>query len=293
MYFIHYITKEVFEVRSNEYILCDNHNNILIKTFHSKVLPEIRLYNEHHHAECELSLFISGSGIYNVCGKEYVFNPGDMFLFGSNEMHCITQINEELDLLNIHFNPRILWERSESLILLRLFSSRNENFENKIPAKDDKLKSIILNLENEMTEQESAYSLQVKYMIFSALTHILRTYDYTYDNGFLTKNSSVTKKLKEALIYIDENLSEKITLKEIAEIACMTPTYFSSVFKRFNGLSLWDYITIKRVENAIQLLKTTDMTKLEIANKCGFSSASNFYKLFSKITGKTPNDYVK
>jgi AraC-like DNA-binding protein len=279
-------------VRSNEHILCDNNNNIFVRTFHSKVLPKIRSYNEHHHAECELSLFISGSGIYNVSGKEYVFNPGDMFLFGSNEMHCITQINEELDLLNVHFNPRILWERSESLILLRLFSSRSENFKNKISANDEKLKYLILNLENEMTEQEIAYSLQVKYMIFSALTHILRTYDYTYDNGFLTKNSSVTKKLKEALIYIDENLSEKITLKEIAEIACMTPTYFSSVFKRFNGLSLWDYITIKRVENAIHLLKTTDMTKLEIANKCGFSSASNFYKLFSKITGKTPNDYV-
>lgn len=280
-------------MRLNEHVLCDNHNNVLIKTFHSIVLPEIRAYNEHHHAECELSLFISGSGIYNVCGKEYVFNPGDMFLFGSNEMHCITQIYEELNLLNIHFNPRILWESSESTVLLRLFSSRSENFKNKFLAEDKKLKSIILSIEKEITEQESAYALQVKYMIFSALTHVLRNYDYTYDNNFLVKNSSVIKKLKEAIIYIDENLCEKIILKDIADIACMTPTYFSSVFKKFNGLSLWDYITIKRVEKAIHMLKTTDMTKLEIASQCGFSSASNFYKQFSKITGKTPNDYVK
>ena len=47
----------------------------------------------------------------------------------------------------------------------------------------------------------------------------------------------------------------------------MTPTYFSSVFKKFNGLSLWDDITIKRVEKAIQILKTTDMIKLEIPSQ--------------------------
>lgn len=280
-------------MRFNEHILCDNNNNVSVKTFHSKVLPEKRIYKEHHHTECELSLFISGSGIYNVCGREYSFAPGDMFLFGSNEMHCITQINEELNLLNIYFNPRILWESSESVILLRLFSARSKNFSNKFFAQDEKLKNIILNIEIEMSEKESAYALQVKYMLFSALTHILRTYDYTYNESFLVKSTSVTAKLKEAVNYIDENLCEKITLKEIADVACMTPTYFSSVFKKFNGLSLWDYITIKRVEKAVGMLKTTDMTKLEIASRCGFSSASNFYKLFSKITGKTPNDYTK
>ena len=66
----------------------------------------------------------------------------------------------------------------------------------------------------------------------------------------------------------------------------MAETYFSSVFKKFNGISPWEYITIKRVENAVELIKNTNMTKLEIAEKCGFSSSSNFYKAFFNITGK-------
>ena len=280
-------------MRYNENMICDNNSNISVKTFHSKVLPEIRAYNEHHHTECELSLFISGSGIYNVCGREYSFKPGDMFLFGSNEMHCITQIHEELNLLNIHFNPRILWESSESIILLRLFSARSKAFSNKFSGDDKKLKDVILNIEKEMSERESAYALQVKYMLFSALTHILREYNYTSDDGFRTESTSVTKKLKDAMHFIDANICEKITLKEIAAVAYMTPTYFSSVFKKFNGLSLWDYITIKRVEMAIELIKTTNLTKLEIASRCGFSSSSNFYKLFFRITGKKPGDYLK
>ena len=62
-------------------------------------------------------------------------------------------------------------------------------------------------------------------------------------------------------------------------------------FKKFNGISPWEYITIKRVENAVELIKNTNMTKLEIAEKCGFSSSSNFYKAFFNITGKKPSDY--
>jgi AraC-like DNA-binding protein len=41
------------------------------------------------------------------------------------------------------------------------------------------------------------------------------------------------------------------------------------------------------------MLKSTDMTKLEIAQRCGFSSSSNFYKAFVSVTGKKPNDYSK
>ena len=276
----------------NKHILKDNNGSPLIKTFHSKVFPEIRSYTEHHHIECELSLFISGKGIYNIGGKDYPFSSGDMFLFGSNEMHCITNIEEELNLLNIHFNPRVLWESFESVKLLKLFSARNHKFSNKFSKDDIVLKDTILKIEKEISEKKFAYELQVKYMLFSALTHILREYDYTKHESFNLKSTSVTDKLKEAMLFIDANLCEKITLTEIAEVAFMSPNYFSSVFKKLNGLSLWDYITIKRVEMAIKLLKTSDMSKLEIANQCGFSSASNFYKLFTKITGKTPSDYV-
>ena len=96
--------------------------------------------------------------------------------------------------------------------------------------------------------------------------------------------------MTNALNFIDSNITSDITLNEIAARAMMTPTYFSSVFKKMNGISPWEYITIKRVEKAVELLKTTELTKLDIAMRCGFTSSSNFYKAFTKITGKTPGD---
>ena len=278
-------------MRFNENIISDSRDVPIIKVFHSGILPCKRQYTAHHHTECELSLFLSGNGIYTVNDKEYQFSGGDMFLFGSDEAHCITDIYTEMEVLNIHFEPRILWESSETIELLDLFFSRSKNFSNKFSKNDTNLKNIIVNIQNEIIRQDTGYKLQVKYLLFSALVYIIREYNYVDTDTAHNLYSGSRHNLKEAMRYIDDNLENKLSLKEISDIACMSPTYFSAVFKNFNGISPWDYITIKRVENAIEMIKTTDMTKIEIAEKCGFSSSSNFYKAFVKVTGKTPKNY--
>ena len=284
--------RKVTILRFNEQILYNDNNSAIIKTFHSIVSPARRFYNEHHHTECELSLFISGSGVYKTRNKEYSFKQGDIFLFGSNETHCITEIHEELNLLNMHFEPRILWENPENIELMKLFVSRNKNFENKYT--DKILQNAILEIEREISFRKVGYKMQAKHCLLSALLHILREYDYVTDsNSFSFQKISTIEKIKDAISYIDNNLEKKITLKDIADIAYMSQSHFSALFKKFNGVSPWDYITIKRVEKAITLLKTTNLSKLEIASQCGFSSHSNFYKMFSQITGKTPSEYSK
>ena len=273
-------------------VICDDKNKEIIKVFHSKVSAGKRIYTEHHHTECELSLFIAGSGIYTIGKKVYEFNEGDMFLFGSDEPHCITELYTETDLLNIHFEPQLLWQQPENMELLTLFFAKNVNFSNRFSGRDTALKNLILNIEKEISEKLAGYIIETKYRLFSALIYILRRYDYFDKSPNYIKYRLSTEKMKDAMNYINENLSDKLLLKDIATAACMSQTYFSSVFKKLNGISPWEYITIKRIEKAIFLIKTTNMTMLEIAGNCGFSSSSNFYKAFSKITGKKPTDYL-
>lgn len=279
-------------MRFGELILSDDTNTPYIKTFHSTVSPFRRVYNAHHHTECELSVFIEGEGVYSVHGREYEFKPMDVFLFGSNEEHCITTISRKIDLLNVHFEPRILWESTENIELLKLFSARNDNFSNKFDFNDKMLSSLILSIENELRDKSTGYKIQVKYLLLSSLIHIMRNYNYIRTDTVFP-GEKIAEQLKNALHYIDSNLGNPLTLKDIAETACMTQTYFSYVFKKFNGISPWEYITIKRVEKAIEMLKTSHMSKLEIAERCGFSSSSNFYKAFAKITGKKPGEFTE
>ena len=53
-------------MKYNESLLCENGSEPQMKTFFSTVAPGRRAYREHHHAECELSVFLSGSGEYSV-----------------------------------------------------------------------------------------------------------------------------------------------------------------------------------------------------------------------------------
>ena len=279
-------------MRFAEHHITDDCDHTIIRVFHSAVQAGRRGYREHHHTECELSLLLRGTGVYAVGDKQYAFRAGDAFLFGSNEAHCITEVKTDMELLNFQFEPRILWEHAENAGLLSLFTARSRRFSNLIAREDPVLNPMLRELEQEILQKPACYAVRAKYLLFSALIHVIRTYDYVTAPTVPTPHTAVAGSLTRAIHHINENLEGRLTLREIAEVACMTPSYFSSVFKKFNGLSPWEYITIKRVERAVEMLRSTDMTKLEIAQRCGFSSSSNFYKAFFNVTGKRPSDFA-
>lgn len=280
---------------SGENILTDSSQNLLIKSFFSDRQPEKRTYRTHHHAECELSLFIHGSGIYRVNEKSYNFRPGDVFLFSSDEIHCITEIYSECRLLNIHFAPRLLWADSDNAELLKIFFARSGSFENRIERSNphtDTIGKNILSVADELAKKRPGYEIMVKYMLFSSLVSLIRNYGYIDTSVKHISLQNTIKPMEKALNFINQNLDKPITLSDISAEAAMSQTYFSTVFKKLNGISPWEYITIKRVDKAISLLKSTDATKIDIAMQCGFNSSSNFYKAFRKITGKCPEDFL-
>lgn len=278
-------------MRLQERTLQDRCGRIIIKSYRSVLGAQRRVYREHHHTECELSVFVKGCGTYEVHGKSYDFQPGDVFLFGSDEAHCITEILEDMDVLNIHFEPRLLWEQSDSVELLNLFAARSRDFRHRF--RDETLSDLVRRIECEIAEAAACHVITVKYLLYSALAYMIRHYDCIDKAKDIRLGDTQTGSLQRALRYINENLTGTLSLEDIAAEACMTPSYFSSVFKKFNGISPWDYITIKRVELAVELLRTTDMTKLEVLSRCGFQSPSNFYKAFSRVTGKRPGDFAR
>ena len=56
-------------MRTREYALKESRTGIGIRSYHSCLPPQVRPYNAHHHTECELSVFVSGEGVYTVGEK--------------------------------------------------------------------------------------------------------------------------------------------------------------------------------------------------------------------------------
>ena len=55
-----------------------------------------------------------------------------------------------------------------------------------------------------------------------------------------------------------------------------------------NGLTPWEYINIKRINKAVDLLKSSDLSISSVATQCGYNNMANFSRIFKQITGTTP-----
>ncbi|WP_372632574.1 AraC family transcriptional regulator [Cohnella sp.] len=91
--------------------------------------------------------------------------------------------------------------------------------------------------------------------------------------------------------YIDQYLHEELSLTKFAEFVCLSPPYFSRIYKQITGKGLLEYINETRIRKAKLLLKTTDKKIHEIAAEVGLESAPYFTRLFRKKTGRSPQEY--
>ncbi|MDD4164636.1 MAG: AraC family transcriptional regulator [Eubacteriales bacterium] len=269
-----------------------------IRLYNSSVPPQNRFLRKHCHTCIELSLFKSGRGFYKTRNHEYEIKPGDVFFFGTNEEHYITRISEpeNMQILNIHIDPRFLWMCNNIIPVKRImeiFLSRSRDFVNRLPQKSEsaeRITELMLKMENEFRDGKDSYETMVKLYLFEILTCFVRQFDtkrsksevilLTYEK-FLYINRSVE--------YIEQNYAKDLTLEELSATAGFSQTYFGALFKQMTGMSPWEYINIKRISRARELLKTTNKTVDSIAAESGYNNITLFNRIFKKITGLTPS----
>ncbi|PRO66036.1 response regulator transcription factor [Alkalicoccus urumqiensis] len=109
----------------------------------------------------------------------------------------------------------------------------------------------------------------------------------------LSPQSDLPPPLEEALSIIEERLSEKFSLREIAGDVHLNPSYLSVLFKEQMGMTFSEYITRRRLQQAKRLLLTTDFPVGDIAEKTGYQTAKYFIRIFREYEGTTPSKYRK
>ena len=91
--------------------------------------------------------------------------------------------------------------------------------------------------------------------------------------------------------YICENLTDKISLHEVAAAVNICPTYLSERFKEVTGEKFVRYVARARVEHARNLLDNSKLRICEIAFASGFQSISQFNRVFKGIFGQSPSEF--
>lgn len=147
---------------------------------------------------------------------------------------------------------------------------------------------------------EEAYSLNDNYIqtveLAKSLSELHQIPHMMYDD-FINRvhkckqTRRLSTQIQKCVDYISKNLNKKITAKDLASFAGYTEYYLTNKFKKETGLSVSDYVKVKKIERAKVLLKSTDSSIQEIALELGFCSRNYFSNVFFKVTNKTPLQY--
>ncbi len=104
-------------------------------------------------------------------------------------------------------------------------------------------------------------------------------------------NGQNSKLVNDVSKYIRANISQPIKTSDVAEYFGKSRGGITTEFKRQTGMNLSDFIKLKKIQEAQELLYETNQSLVMISDYLGFSSQSHFTRVFKEVTGITPKEY--
>ena len=103
----------------------------------------------------------------------------------------------------------------------------------------------------------------------------------------------VARALADTRRYMEEHLDEPLTIPALSRRACLSATTFKEGFRRLYGLPVHAWLRQRRMERAAELLRSSSLSVLGVAQSVGYGSASQFTAAFQRQYGVTPAQYRK
>lgn len=102
-------------------------------------------------------------------------------------------------------------------------------------------------------------------------------------------NSARPDWLRRASENLDACLDQSLSLRSVAASVGVHPVYFATVFRRFHGCSVCEYMRRRRIEYAHRMLANMEILLAQIALSTGFADQSHFTRTYKRFTGRTPS----
>ncbi len=248
----------------------------------------------HWHREWEIIRVLQGELNLSVDGVEYCVKTGDILLLREGTLHGGTPQNCIYECFNFDLDGLFANVRSVR-DYLRPF------FRNKLlptiyyPNYDPDVYPIVDELFFPFANHQSDGLLRLGTLgNISRLFAVLLEKDYYTENvGNTADSTAKITQLKPVLEYIETHFSEPVSLTELSGIIGMNPKYFCRFFSSLTQQTPMNYVNYYRIEQAANLLSSTDMTVTEVGLECGFNDTCHFVKTFKKHKGITPKQYQK
>lgn len=245
--------------------------------------PNPESFYMHTHETYELYCFFEGKGTYKIEGGDYSLKPSDILIMRPAEAHYIQlDPNFPYSRFAINFSPLVFSGIDKSNELTVPFTDRNAGKKNLYRRSDFRDNSYLTYIKS-FKEPADNRRLQ----ILSNLLPLLNEIAY----AFKTKKDDETDTSLDFKIvsYINEHLTEELSLDRVCNEFYISKPQLCRLFKGATGSTVWDYITVKRLVFARELLKT-GVSATAACTDCGFNDYSVFYRAYKRKYGVSPSD---
>lgn len=267
-----------------------------VKSLHRIWMNDLKVpYESHWHSAMEIILPIENYYEVKVGETLYHLNPDEMLIIPPGEIHEILTPPEGIRFIYMMNITGISKLRSFSGIQPILSSPLYLTAET-YPRIYDDIYNILLQIRSEYFNENEFAELSIQALLLNLFVKLGENRSREKDLFSTSrpgKQHEYVQRFNAALEYIDANYMEDISLEYLADQIGFSKFHFSRLFKQYTDYNFSDYLCIRRIKAAEELLEDPSYSVTEVALNSGFASISTFNRIFKQKKGITPSEYRK
>lgn len=243
-------------------------------------------FSYHYHDFHKIIVFISGKVTYHIEGKAYHLKPRDILLVSQGAIH-----KPEID-PSVPYERYIFWIRDDLSCqeLNTCFQKANDRSFNLVRADSalqERLKDLLPEIEQTLQNTHFGDAILKDALFTQFMIYINRIFLRTSSSPDKKTYSSDTQ-VEQLLKYINRNLSENLSIDQLANRFFFSKYHMMRKFKNETGYTIHNYITSKRLLMARSLI-SQGMPVMKAAQASGFHDYTTFVRAYKKQFGKAPS----
>ena len=235
----------------------------------------------HWHNSIELIYVFKGKVSFRYKNADHLISDGQFIIINSKEIHSVTGFENQALVLQVPLSYIENYLADLKFYRFDVMGKENE------PSYQQICK-LFIELNEVYQERKNGYALKYHSNLLNIFYILLNDFSKKIDLEMLDKAEQTENRIKEIVLYINENYDNKIVVSELAKKFFYNPDYLSRVFKKTMGVTLIEYVYQVRLSYVYQDLLHTTLSIKDIFSKHGCTNYRLSLKLFKELYRKTP-----
>ncbi len=259
-----------------------------------------RLFYTHFHHHLEWIIILDGMARFEIDTEHVIGKRGDLIIVNSGLIHGASSLpGEHCEVASIVFDLSMLFGRQDDLCteqFLAPFLNNTYALPNRLDGSlsaTKRMRSHWMHILKQFRHKKPGHTLKIKAALFDSFYEVIHASLHQELTSHTPKDYRQTLRLKQILAYMDANLTQKLTVQQLADHIHISSAHFYTFFRKMTGQSPIEYMNNLRLTRAQSMLQTNQLTVQETAARVGFDNVSYFIRLFKAKFGMTPQAFAR